>query len=767
MSVQSVQSKALATRRASTYAPQVPTPWVRNPAWPLLNEPASNEQKLVGLYAVFPGDGGGIGPNFFAVSCAGNYSVDLGDGTTSTALSNAPVEYEYQFDNASLYDATVTFAASTSTVTRNGHGYADGDTVQFYRIVTTTGITEGQFYYVINATTNTFQVAATVGGAVLALTNDGSAALLPYKIATVVITPWVGNNLTGINLGIRHTQTGLQAYSTGWLEIALAGPNLTSIAIGSASTPSRILESVNIISTGSLTSFASLFLNCSQLQFVRINAPAGLSSTSNMFSGCSALVSAPLFNTTSVTNMGSMFTGCSSLVDVPPFDTRAAFFMNSMFSNCFALVSVPLFNTAGVSAMNSMFSSCFRLVGVPLFRTNSVTSMASMFSNCSALVDVPLFDTASVGSMASMFNNCRSLKSVPQFNTSAVTTMNSMFAGCSALVDAPLFNTASVTDMTSMFSGCTALKMVPLLNTSAVQNTSFMFSNCESLEAVPLFNLASATALTSMFASCRSLMGVPLFNTASATNVSSIFSACPSLATVPALNFASSTSNVSAFANCSSLYRVQAFGHRSGFSVGNCKLSKIALQEIFSNLLSAGAQPQTIIITGNHGNDTAQTRVASTTARSTTISSISTSNLAVGMIMTGAGSGISSGITVSTDVNSDTVTAINHGLPDGTVVAFSSIGITSGISVWTPYYVINSTANTFQVSLVAGGAAINLTGGNAGSINLRYPNYIAQITSGSSITLSTPAATSVTSSNLSFRNLDTALALLRNWAITF
>ena len=42
------------------------TDWVRNPAWPALTAPSASEQKIVGLHAVWPGDGTGKGGNFFA-----------------------------------------------------------------------------------------------------------------------------------------------------------------------------------------------------------------------------------------------------------------------------------------------------------------------------------------------------------------------------------------------------------------------------------------------------------------------------------------------------------------------------------------------------------------------------------------------------------------------------------------------------------------------------------------------------------------------------
>lgn len=64
----------------------------------------------------------------------------------------------------------------------------------------------------------------------------------------------------------------------------------------------------------------------------------------------------------------------------------------------------------------------------------------------------------------------------------------------------------------------------------------------------------------------------------------------------------------------------------------------------------------------------------------------------------------------------DTVTLNNHRLTNGTLVAFSSIVATTGISINTSYYVVNATANTFQLSLTSGGAALPLTTNGTGAL---------------------------------------------------
>jgi surface protein len=627
MSFRNVQGNNVTSRALQTFAIRQAAAWVRNPAWPALTAPTIGEQKLVGLYAVWPGDGVGNGGNFFAVNCASAYTVAFGDGTSVNTATGVQTNYEYNFADVDLYDATVTLTDAGDLVERTAHGYTNGMRVQFYRIVTTTGLVEAQSYFVVNATANNFQVAATQGGAALGLTTNGSASLLPYKIATVTITPQAGQNLTAVDLFVKDPTTGLQAYSTGWLDLAVAGANITSLTLGSNAITIRheYVERVNIVELGAVTTFASLFQNFRRLQNVSLNAPATVTNMSSMFNSCYSLVSIPLFNTAAVTDTNSMFASCYSLAIVPLLNTAAVTNMATMFSTCHSLPFVPLFNTAAVTNMASMFLGCGSLPFVPLFNTAAVTDMSNMFNSCNSLLKVPFFNTAAVTNMTGMFSSCRNLTTVPLFNTAAVTNMINMFSTCVKLATVPLFNTAAVTSMTNMFSTCSSLVTVPLFNTAAVTNMSLMLANCRNLTTVPLFNTAAVTNMSSMLNGCSTLTTVPLFNTAAVTDMSNMFNSCNSLAAIPLFNTAAvtvifsmfgscislssvpalvvtavTTGNfVAMFINCNSLARIEAKNFRFSFSVANCKLSATALNEIYTNLPVAVGQ--TITVTNNYG----------------------------------------------------------------------------------------------------------------------------------------------------------------------
>ena len=822
------------------------TPWIRNPSWTALPSVTSGDNKFVGLHGVDRDS------NFLALRAAGNYTVDWGDGSaTENINTGVDAQHQYTFTDAGLdgTDAPVTLTDTGDLVSRTSHGYSNGYTVRFYNIVSTTGLSEAQVYYVISATTDTFQVSATQGGSAVTLTTDGTATLLPYKLAVVTVTPQAGQTFTTINLHRKHTQSSLNFYSSGFLDIVIAGSSLTSILIGVTSAGSgtqaisfSLLEQVSILSsaitsasylfyqcrnlanvvafscsTVSAVSMTFMFSGCSSLTSVPLFNTASVTDMSNMFINCTSLTTVPLFNTASVTTMGSMFNGCRSLTTVPLFNTVAVTTMSSMFSNCFSLTSVPLFNTVAViNGMGSMFSGCYSLATVPLFNTASVTNMSSMFSSCwslttvplfntvavtnmggmftdcrslttvplfntaavingmagmfgtcHSLTSVPLFNTASVTDMSGMFTDCRSLTTVPLFNTAAVTNMINMFSNCFSLTSVPLFNTAIVTSMSGMFSNCTSLTTVPLFNTVAVTNSMVsMFSGCNALTSVPLFNTASVTSMSGMFSNCWSLTTVPLFNTAAVTNMSSMFNMSTtinSLTSVPLLNAAAATNLLTMFSNCNSLSKATLSGPRYALSYPSTKLSETEITSIMDNLGTSNTQALTFSIIFNWGAVTPVSLTCTPTAGSTTITAASTTGVTVGMQWTGVGSPATTAIACTFTDAGDLVTKTAHGLSNGDEVSFATIVTTTGISINKIYFVVGATANTFQVALTSGGAAVALTTNGTGTV--RWRSVVTAVTPNTSIMVSRPA-TATGSTALAFRTLKTQTALLKGWAVS-
>jgi hypothetical protein len=312
MSTRRVQSSAIKPRTLGAAA--AVTPWVRNPSWSALTAVGSSEEKFAGIVAVFPQG------SYLALSAAGNYTVDWGDGASENVNTGVTANKLYDFNDVDLANtnAPVTLTDAGDLVERTAHGYSNGMEVRFYNIVSTTGLTEAQTYYVISATANDFQVAATVGGSAIALSTNGSATLLPYKQAIVTVTP-NGGTLTSININVKNTTSGLQAYETGWLDIEVGSPNFTSITLGGSNVRFAMCERAAVRSFGSDTNQSSLFENFRELQEVVLGDTSSITNMNSMFRECFSLVTVPLFNTAAVYKYGwhvlflPLFSSCAAV----------------------------------------------------------------------------------------------------------------------------------------------------------------------------------------------------------------------------------------------------------------------------------------------------------------------------------------------------------------------------------------------------------------------------------------------------------------------
>ena len=539
-----------------------PDPWVRPADWLPLPEITENDNMFVGLLAITNDEA-----NYIALSAAGNYTVDWGDGTIENYNSNVTAQHYYDYNNTALVG------------TECSRGYRQA---------------------VVKVTP---QSGATFTGINLQLRHSAMPALI-YNVQ------WLDLAMGGATLSdIRFAQSAASPSSA--ILIRIHWCEQVKIVRMSRTTMSNMffncygLQSVLLFDTAKVTSMSSMFYDCSSLQTVPLFNTANVTIMSSMFYGCSRLQTVPLFNTANVTSMSSMFFNCSSLQTVPLFNTAKVTTMSNMFFNCYSLQTVPLFDTANVTSMSSMFYDCSSLQTVPLFNTANVTNMSSMFYGCSRLQTVPLFNTANVTSMSSMFSGCYGLQSVPLFNTAKVTNMSNMFFNCYGLQSVPLFNTANVTNMSSMFYGCYGLQSVPLFDTAKVTSMSSMFYQCYGLQSVPLFNTANVTNMSYMFQNCYSLQSVPLFNTAKVTNMSYTFFNCYSLQSVSGLNTAGATTTSMydfMFTGCFSLASAPLVGTKFNISYTNCKLSRSALVAIFNGLADlTGGTARTITITGNFG----------------------------------------------------------------------------------------------------------------------------------------------------------------------
>ena len=100
-----------------------------------------------------------------------------GAGGSNWSISGGIAKYAHLIETFDGGDDVITDPA-TDTITITGHGLVDGDEV-IYSVpaapaTAISGLTDGNTYYIISATANTFQLSATSGGAAVNLTPSNS-----------------------------------------------------------------------------------------------------------------------------------------------------------------------------------------------------------------------------------------------------------------------------------------------------------------------------------------------------------------------------------------------------------------------------------------------------------------------------------------------------------------------------------------------------------------------------------------------------------------
>ena len=276
--------------------------------------------------------------------------------------------------------------------------------------------------------------------------NLGAATSEGWKQAVVTVTPQAGQNLTTLNLHIKHSAMAAGAVNvlpnSGFVDIAIAGSLLNSLTLGSSSIGSsartisfRKLKQVNIVKSA-ITNMSYLFHYCQSLVSV-VGIDAACTNTSNMFQNCYLLQTVPLFNLAACTITATMFYNCYSLQTVPLFNLAVCINTSNMFSGCSSLQTVPLFNLVSCQSASSMFYDCSSLQTVPLFNLGVCIAVSNMFSGCSTLQAIPLFNltTATTGNTINMFHNCNSLTKGTTLNLKYSTSYNDCNLSPTALND--------------------------------------------------------------------------------------------------------------------------------------------------------------------------------------------------------------------------------------------------------------------------------------------------------------------------------------------
>eukprot|EP00577_Skeletonema_sp_RCC1716_P008268 CAMPEP_0113391400 /NCGR_PEP_ID=MMETSP0013_2-20120614/10690_1 /TAXON_ID=2843 ORGANISM="Skeletonema costatum, Strain 1716" /NCGR_SAMPLE_ID=MMETSP0013_2 /ASSEMBLY_ACC=CAM_ASM_000158 /LENGTH=722 /DNA_ID=CAMNT_0000274641 /DNA_START=155 /DNA_END=2323 /DNA_ORIENTATION=+ /assembly_acc=CAM_ASM_000158 len=211
--------------------------------------------------------------------------------------------------------------------------------------------------------------------------------------------------------------------------------------------------------------------------------------TSSVTDMTSMFLGARIFNqdisswdTSSVTTMGNMFKGASAFnQDISTWDTSKVTDMDHMFEGASVFnQDISGWDTSKVTDMRSMFylASTFNQ-DISGWDTSKVTDMWRMFFQASAFnQDISTWDTSKVTDMFVMFYRASAFNAnITAWDTSSVTTMASMFNSASAFnQDISGWDTSSVTDIRFMFYGASAFNQdISGWNITKVTNMQWMF----------------------------------------------------------------------------------------------------------------------------------------------------------------------------------------------------------------------------------------------------------------------------------------------------
>jgi hypothetical protein len=181
----------------------------------------------------------------------------VGSGTAIGGLTDATSYYAGQVtaNTFKLYDtrahgttavATLTIPTASvnttsDTITSNAHGLVNGAQVNYNNQggASITGLTSGNDYYVVNATTNTFQLSATLGGAAIDLSGTGNNSQTFASTGNLNLTG-TGNNAQYFDKLDKVTATAIadkglgsdDGTNSGWTHAPHTGWNIKTVGTG-------------------------------------------------------------------------------------------------------------------------------------------------------------------------------------------------------------------------------------------------------------------------------------------------------------------------------------------------------------------------------------------------------------------------------------------------------------------------------------------------------------------------------------------------------
>lgn len=804
-----------------------PTPYVRPTEWLTLPSVSPTEQKIVALVAVF--DNSSNYQSLSCFLSGGTYTVDWGDGTsTSTQATGVQADHLYSF--SSIDPATTTsfgYRQVIITITVTGGNLTKLDLTTPYNVASLgLGALPGGFnnrildLRISGPYQNSMKISSNTG-------NSSSGAMLEQ---IEILSTAASCNFSGTFTNCRSLKkiifpAGMK--SSNCNNMFASCTELQSVPLFDTSTCTDFTSMFNgcfglidvpTFDTSSATTMTSMFSNCYTLTYCPPFNTANVTVTTAMFQYCQSLITVPKLDLGKVTssnqmfqycyalktiplltfkvlqNSSSMFWGCYNLLEIPQFNLSTCTDVSGMFRDCRALKTSPAFNLPIVTTIATMYYNCMSIITIGKLTTGTaLTTMSQSFAYCFSLVEVPeVTNTINVTTVfelfyqdmalssanitynlsnctihTGMFGFCNSLQTINSFDTTKSTSMSRMFNGCS-IIDAPNLNMSNVTDASLMFYQANSLRTVPTYDTTKVTNMNAMFQVTPQLLSIPTLNSSNCTNFAA-FAQGSGIYYAPSLDTSKATSVNNMFNGCLNLITIPAYNIANSTSDVSLAATCPSLTSSGITGTKTSISYTNTMMNRDALETVFTNL-TPNTTAQTITITGSLGTGS-WAKTGNIVAASNVITIANTVGITTGMYVYAANVNSGIGVTAYTPNSLRTTSLVysSNSPQEGAEIIFTTAP--TGLTVGTPYFMKNVNTNntgTFQVAYSNGVIVTNMSGTGVMTLGgaVCNRNQVVAVNANSNVIINGTSWANANATAITFRNLNTGIALTKNWVVT-
>lgn len=378
--------------------------WVRPSDWPALPWIADATQGFVGLIAVYD-----TGSEHLSLLCAGNYTVDWGDGTAPENVSTG-VKASHTYNYSTLASSVTSRGYKTAVVaiTANGGNLTQIDLNQKH-----------------------------------ALSGSG-----------VVCSPWLDLQINAVNLTVlkvsysavqakmlealnirRHALTNINDMCTNCYALrAINNFGTQSITTATnAFNACRSMVEYPPFDWSALVSMGSMFINNFSLKKITTTNFPNVTDAQNTYQNCYSIEEIPRMSFPKLTQAMLMFAYMYGLKRVKPLYFLVLGNCSRMFEGDYALEEVALFYTGSASNVSSLFYSCATLRRIPAFDFHSATAATGVLEGCHSLVDAPVFTFGAAASVTNLVAYTQSLKEIPAWDLSTATTVGTLAIGAVSL----------------------------------------------------------------------------------------------------------------------------------------------------------------------------------------------------------------------------------------------------------------------------------------------------------------------------------------------